>query len=110
MKLRLIYTPEGEDSQEFDFDPDTVFSLEAEALEDVGGDSWDSYAEWIDKVGSGNIRARRALLWILLRRSNPKLRFEDLVFRINEFDVLGVEEDPESEGKDEADDDSTDTT
>jgi hypothetical protein len=102
MLLRLTYTPEGAPPEQFDFDPDKVLSLEAEALENVGGEAWDSYADWLDRIGNGNIRARRALLWVMLRRSNPELRFVDVVFRLDEFGIEDVEE-PEPVGKESAD-------
>jgi hypothetical protein len=101
--VKLIYTPEGEASQEFEFDPDNPFNLEAEALESVGGEAWQDYPGFFERIGSGNIRARRALLWVMLRRNQPDLRFADVVFKLSEFDVMADEE-PEPAGKDEPDD------
>lgn len=106
MLLRLTYTPEGAPPETFDFDPDKVLSLEAEALENVGGEAWDSYADWLERIGTGNVRARRALLWVMLRRTNPELRFVDVVFRLDEFGIDDVTE-PEPVGKENADDSTT---
>jgi hypothetical protein len=36
---------------------------------------------------AGNRRAYRAVLWIMLRRSDPSLRFQSLVVRVDELDV-----------------------
>jgi hypothetical protein len=36
---------------------------------------------------AGSLKARRAALWILLRRTDPKLRFTDLVVRVQELSV-----------------------
>jgi hypothetical protein len=100
MKFLLVYTPEGDRRQEFVFDVDNPLNLEAEALESVGGDVWDSWPEFLMKAGSGNIRARRALLWAMLRRSNPDLRFSDVVFNLSEFVIEEeIEEEPAGKGE-----------
>lgn len=107
MLFRLVYTPEGADRQEFDFDPDNPLSIEAEAVEAVGGDVWDSWPAFLMKVADGNTRARRGLLWMMLRRGNPQLRFSDLVFRLDEFGIEEVEVEPV--GKDEPGGSDTDS-
>jgi hypothetical protein len=106
--FRFVYEPAGGGREEFRFDVDNPTNLDAEALESAGGDVWDSYPGFLDKIGSGNIRARRAMLWVLLRRNDPKLRFSDLVFNLDEFSIDDIEDD-EPVGKDEPDDDSTDS-
>ena len=70
--MKLFYRPEGQPEQTFDFEPESATSVEAEAAEDWGGTAWDSWPEFLEKVASGHIRARRVLLWLMLRRSNPK--------------------------------------
>jgi hypothetical protein len=97
--MQLTYTPEGGDEQTFDFHVDRLMSFEAEALEEAGGEQWETVHEWANKFDRGSMRAIRAALWIMLRRQQPALRFSDLVVRVDE---LKVEEDPEPEtpGKD----------
>ena len=108
--LRMVYRPEGGDPQEFEFDPDNPLNLEAEALESVGGEAWEDYPGFLMRAGSGNIRARRALLWVMLRRTDPKLRFVDVVFKLDEFLVVeNTDEEPEPVGKDEPGDSATDS-
>jgi hypothetical protein len=107
MRLRLVYTPDGGISQQFEFDADNPLSLEAEALEGAGGEVWADYADWLLRVGSGNIRARRALLWVGLRRTQPELRFSDVVFHLNEFAIEDADEEPEPVGKGSDGDSST---
>jgi hypothetical protein len=107
--LRLVYNPDGGDRQEFEFDPDNPLNLEAEALESVGGEAWEDYPGFLMRAGSGNARARHALLWVMLRRTNPQLRFVDVVFNFGEFATEQIEDDePEPVGKDEPAENATD--
>jgi hypothetical protein len=107
--MQLTYTPEDGDPQVFDFHVERLMSFEAEALEEAGGEQWETVHEWANKFDRGSMRAIRAALWIMLRRQQPTLRFSDLVVRVNE---LKMEEDLEPEqgpGKDEPGDSSTDS-
>jgi len=72
--MRVTYAPEGGAEQVWDFDPKRVRASEAEAIERRAGESWDA---WLLNVQSGQMRARRVLLWHLLRRDHPTLRYED---------------------------------
>ena len=103
--MKLNYTPEGLPAQTFDFSPENMLSTEAEAIEEVGGTTWGSYLEFGAKLSTGNVRAMRALLWVLLCRTNPTLDFDSVVFRLDEFTI--EDDDDEPEGKDEAGDDGT---
>lgn len=85
--MRLIYTPEDGEKQEFSFVPARLMSPEAEAIENVGGDAWESFDEFGIKFMKGNRRAYRAALWIMLRRSNPALKFAHLVIRMDEISI-----------------------
>ena len=72
--MRVTYAPEGGAEQVWDFDPKRVRASEAEAIERRAGESWDA---WLLNVQSGQMRARRVLLWHLMRRDHPTLRYED---------------------------------
>lgn len=117
--MKLIYTPEDGDRQEWDFDPRTLINVEAEMVENAS-DAWNSYTEALIKLMMGAVTARRAFLWMFLRRENPKLRFRDLAFRLPEVRVeLGddeeipdfdaMEEQAAVEGKDGTGDSDTDS-
>ena len=108
--MKLIYAPEGGQPQRFEYDPGTSLSVEAEAIESVGGEVWDSYLQFGNKLGIGNVRAMRALLWVMLRRTNPDLEFDSVSYRLNEFhvDFEDVEGD-EPVGKDELGGSDTDS-
>lgn len=82
--MRVTYTPDGQDAQVWDFDPDNVLAVEAEAIEERTDQTWDEFAQ---SVMSGRTRSRRALLWHLLKRQHPPLRFDDVAFRTGELKV-----------------------
>lgn len=84
----IKFSPEGEEPKEFEFFPSKLLSVEAEAIENVGGDTWETFEEFGHKFIRGNVRAYRAALWIMLKRhENPKLRFQDLAFKMDEISV-----------------------
>lgn len=85
--MLLKYTPEGEKEQTFTIRPGRLLSVEAEALEDVGGTAWSSIEEWRLKFQQGNFKARRAALWIMLRREQPRLRFPEVAVYVDELDI-----------------------
>jgi hypothetical protein len=84
MKFTIAYTPEHGQPQEWDFDPTDPNNWEAEALESVGGEQWETYDEWSEYLARGSYRARRALLWVLLNRTDS-IGFDDVSFRNSEF-------------------------
>jgi hypothetical protein len=83
----LIYTPASGERQELSFKPAELWSPEAEAIEDVGGDAWDTFQQFGEKFIKGNRRAYRAALWIMLKRQDPKLKFAALTVRMDELTV-----------------------
>lgn len=83
----IIYSPEDGESKEYLFVPSKLISPEAEAIENVGGNVWESFEEFGTKFMRGNIRAYRAALWVMMKRENPRLRFQDLVFKVGEVSI-----------------------
>ena len=74
----LIYTPEDGPRQQWDVNLKAMPFVEAELIEEAGGSTWDNFEDFEVRLVSGNSKAKLALLWVLLRRENPKLRFVDL--------------------------------
>ncbi|MEU1602688.1 hypothetical protein [Micromonospora matsumotoense] len=70
----VTYTPEGEESQSWEFKTGRVKASEAEVLQKRFGGTWDEFAVGVFK---GDVRARRVMLWHLLRLTHHTLRFED---------------------------------
>lgn len=73
----VTYKPEDQPddaAQRWEFNPDRVRTSEAEIIEKRYGANWDT---WRNDVRAGSARARRVLLWHLIRRQHPHLRYED---------------------------------
>lgn len=73
----VTYRPEDqpEDAvQRWEFNPKRVRTSDAEIIEKRYGANWDT---WLNDVRSGSAKARRVLLWHLLRREHARLRYED---------------------------------
>lgn len=84
--MKIIYRPDDSDQQEFIFRPGELTNAEAEMIEDVGGGAWDTWEEFSRKFMLGGVRALRAGLWVCLRKQNPRLRFVDVSFRIDQVE------------------------
>lgn len=95
----ITYAPEGAEPRQWEFDSEHLLSSEAELIESVGGDVWMSYPEWLLYLSSGNMRADRALIWMLLRRDNPDLEFDALDYHRGAASARLIPEPPV--GKDE---------
>jgi hypothetical protein len=80
----VTYKPADGDEQQWTFKPQKFPSHEAEAIEHATGWTWDEFATQVVK---GSIRARRALLWILLRRQHPVIKFADIAFTTDELEL-----------------------
>lgn len=72
--MYVIYQPEGGDLQTWEFDPARVRSQRAIQIEKHAGKTWE---EWLAAVQTGQMRARRVLLWHLTSTDHPTLRWED---------------------------------
>jgi hypothetical protein len=72
--MHVTYSPEDGDRQEWTFKPGRVRSSEAATMEKAFGGTWD---ELTLGVQGGNTRARRVMLWHLLRREHARMLYED---------------------------------
>ena len=75
------------------FKPNKIMSTEAEAIEGV---TQMTFVQWGQALLNGNALCGRALVWVLLKRQNPNLRFKHVDFPIDE---LSVELDDEEKAK-----------
>jgi hypothetical protein len=71
--MYVHYRPEDGDSQTWEFIPGRVRVNEGELIEKRFGGTYD---EFIAAVQSGSLRARRVLLWHLIRKTHHTLHFE----------------------------------
>jgi hypothetical protein len=65
------YAPEGVEPRQWTFAPDRLMASEAEAIEKVTHLTYEQFGVALIK---GSVSARRALLWVLLKREEPTLR------------------------------------
>jgi hypothetical protein len=79
----LKYTPDDADPQTFEFYLGKLRTMEAEAIEKHTGLNYGS--DYKQALLMGNVRARRALLWTLLRRQHPTLKYADVDFADDEL-------------------------
>ena len=81
--MYLVYQPEGtEEPQRFLYKPQKLMSAEREALERR---SAMDFSDFTKGVLNGNAICRRALLWVMLKRQHPTLKFEDVDFAWDEL-------------------------
>lgn len=74
--MYIKYTPAvGEEPQELYFQLAKLMSVEAEKIEEITG--W-SFEEFQTRLVKGFVKARRVLLWVLLKRTHPSLKLADL--------------------------------
>lgn len=88
----VTYAPADGEKREWDFRPGRVKSSVAELIENRAGCT---YEEWKQKVLTGDIRARRVLLWHLLWLDHPVLKIEDVDFYADELDITPLLEEYE---------------
>jgi hypothetical protein len=79
----LIYRPDNQPEQRFEFRPGRVKVAEMEAIQKRTGMPYGT--EFKAKLLQGDVVARRALLWTLQRREHHMLRFEDVDFYDDEL-------------------------
>ena len=80
----VTYRPDDQDEQEWWLDLDDMGDAEAEIIESRSGWDWD---EWKVHLLKGSTRARRALLWTLLKRRHPSLRYDDVHSSRKSFEI-----------------------
>jgi hypothetical protein len=79
--VKITYAPRDGERREWTWKPSEMPSQEAELIEDVMDLPYQAFiAKWL----SGSTRARRALLWVLLRREVPALEFGQVRFLLDE--------------------------
>jgi hypothetical protein len=86
--VKIEYKPEDTErgeAQTWTFDPRRIRATEAVIIQKRFGKTWD---EFLVAVQAGDVEARRVLLWHLIRRTHPILRFEDTPdFLLGELEV-----------------------
>lgn len=81
--MQFVYKPEGVEPKRWDFDPDKLMSPEAEAIERL---TKMTYGEWKEAVQRESITALHGLLYVMLKRTNPTLKWDEVQFSTSELD------------------------
>ncbi len=87
--MKFVYTPEGADPRSWDFDPNKLLNVEAEIIERHTGLT---FAEVIENMSKGSMLALHGILFVLLKRSDPTLKWDSVQFSLSELD-LDLDED-----------------
>lgn len=88
--MKLTYTPEDGEPQVWSFSADKLMTTEAEAVEKVTGMSYDEFGTALVR---GRATAKRAVVWVLRKRSEPTLRYSAVDFPMGALAVeLDVDE------------------
>ena len=80
--MQFVYNPEGADPRSWDFQPHKLMSPEVEVIE---RHTKMTYAEWVDACGRGSFLALHGLLYVLLKRTIPTLRWDDVQFSMEDL-------------------------
>jgi hypothetical protein len=87
--MKFTYTPEGAQPRSWDYNPLRLMSPEAEAIERHTGMT---FAEWESKVTAGSMLAIHGLLFVMLKRTHPTLKWDEVQFCLDEVDFEPDEE------------------
>jgi hypothetical protein len=85
--MELVWSPEGQEPRTFVFTPRKLTTVDAEAIENVGGMVWSDFDTFVRLFNANNRRALRAALWLCLSRDDPSSRFESLSVGVYEISV-----------------------
>lgn len=75
--MQVTYKPEGKptENRSWEFQPEKVRANRAEMIENRYGSR---YTEWVKEIQSGQVKARRVLLWHLMNLDQPTFKMEDV--------------------------------
>lgn len=81
--MQFVYKPEGAEPRRWEFDPARLMSPEIEVIERHTGLE---YGEWIEAVGRTSVLAIHGLLFVLLKRNTPTLKWDEVQFCMAEIE------------------------
>lgn len=82
--MKFVYKPEGADPREWEFDPTRLMSPEVETIERHTGLA---FTQWVEAIGNGSFLAFHGLLYVLLKRTTPTLKWSDVQFCMADIDM-----------------------
>lgn len=84
--MQFVYKPEGVEPdawKRWEFDANKLMSPEAEAIERHTGMT---FGEWKNAVVNESVRALHGLLFVMLKRENATLKWDEVQFSMSEVD------------------------
>lgn len=81
--MQFVYKPEGAEPKRWDFRPEKLMNPEAEAIERL---TKMTFGQWSDAVTEGSVLALHGLLYVLLKREIPTLKWDEVQFSMSEVD------------------------
>lgn len=81
--MQFVYKPEGADPKAWEFRPEKLMSPEAEAIERL---TKMTFGEWTRAVRGGSMLALHGLLYVMLKREYPTLKWDEVQFSLSEVD------------------------
>jgi hypothetical protein len=85
--MRILISVDG---NSYEFEDTSADNIELMAIERVTGMTT---AEWADAINRGSMLGTTALIWIMRRRAEPGLKFDDVHFHPASLKVETVEDD-----------------
>lgn len=82
---KIVYRPEGAEPRTWELSPGKMLSPEAMEIEELTG--W-TFEQWWNNLVRGSMKATRAALWTLMKRDDPTLDPDHVVFSYEDFDIL----------------------
>lgn len=82
--MLLNYTPEGAEKRTWPVKLEKLMSAEAEAIEKATGMTYEEFGVALVK---GSATSRRALLWIMLKRTEPTLRHAQVEVEVGQIEL-----------------------
>ena len=92
----FVYQPEGAEPRRWPFDPTKLMSPEAEAIEDHTGMP---FGKWNEALRDGSFKAIHGLLFVLLKREIPTLKWDEVQFCLDDitFETEGDDDEAPAE-------------
>lgn len=90
--IRVYSDKENNEFEDIEFTPGKFLLAEAIAIEHEAGLTW---PQVIAGVGAWRASAIQAVIWVMRKRSNPKLKLSGVVLSIEDIELLDPDDMPE---------------
>ena len=95
--MRITYSPSGGPVEEWEFDPTRLMVAELDAIEKVTGlTGLNAFGEALNNMSAS---ALRALVWVIRKRADPPLRYENVDFAIGDLSIGDDETPPKDDSE-----------